>query len=77
MKRSIIALAAAAMVAAALPYSAQARCGGCGFAAGPIGKISRLWVPLSRRRTDKQSYLRMASSTAAVGQQSIFSPLRF
>jgi hypothetical protein len=37
MKQTLIALAAAALVAAALPSSAQARCDGCGFAAGVIG----------------------------------------
>jgi hypothetical protein len=34
MKQTVIALAAAALLAAALPSSAQARCHGCGVAAG-------------------------------------------
>ena len=37
MKQTIIALAAAALVAAALPSSAQARCHGCGVGAGVVG----------------------------------------
>jgi hypothetical protein len=37
MKQTVIAFAAAALVAAALPSLAQARCDGCGFAAGVIG----------------------------------------
>jgi hypothetical protein len=36
MKHTIIALAAVATLAAALPSSAQARCHGCGVAAGAI-----------------------------------------
>ena len=41
MKRNtIIALAAAALVAAALPSSAQARCDGCGVAAGVVGGLA-------------------------------------
>jgi hypothetical protein len=34
MKRTILTLAAAALVAAAMPSSAQARCHGCGVGAG-------------------------------------------
>ena len=34
MKHTIVALAAAATLAAALPSSAQAHCRGCGVAAG-------------------------------------------
>jgi hypothetical protein len=37
MKQTVIALAAAALLAAALPSSAQARCHGCGIAAGVVG----------------------------------------
>ena len=40
MKQTIIALAAAALVAAALPSSAQARCHGCGIAAGVVGGLA-------------------------------------
>jgi hypothetical protein len=40
MKNSIIALAAAVTLAAALPYSAQANCGGCGVAAGVVGGLA-------------------------------------
>jgi hypothetical protein len=36
MKRTTIALAAATLVAAALPYPAQAHCRGCGVAAGVV-----------------------------------------
>ena len=40
MKNTIIALAAAATLAAALPSSAQAYCNGCGVAAGVIGGLA-------------------------------------
>jgi hypothetical protein len=40
MKNSIIALAAAVTLAAALPSSAQANCGGCGVAAGVVGGLA-------------------------------------
>ena len=40
MKYTIIALAAAATLAAALPSSAQARCHGCGVAAGVVGGLA-------------------------------------
>ena len=40
MKRTIIALAAAAVVAAALPSQAEAGCRGCGVAAGVIGGVA-------------------------------------
>jgi hypothetical protein len=40
MKRTVFALAAAALVAAALPSSAQARCQGCGIAAGVVGGVA-------------------------------------
>ena len=40
MKNSIIALAAALSLAAALPSSAQANCGGCGVAAGVVGGLA-------------------------------------
>jgi len=40
MKRTLIALAAAAMLAAALPFSAQAHCRGCGVAAGVVGGLA-------------------------------------
>jgi hypothetical protein len=41
MKKLILALAAAAMlVAAALPEPAQARCRGCGVAAGVVGGLA-------------------------------------
>jgi hypothetical protein len=40
MKHTIIALAAAGLVAAALPTSAQARCDGCGVAAGVVGGLA-------------------------------------
>ena len=40
MQRTIITLAAAALVAAALPSSAQARCHGCGVGAGVIGGLA-------------------------------------
>ena len=40
MKHSILALAAAAMLAAALPSSAEARCYGCGVAAGAVAGVA-------------------------------------
>ena len=40
MKHTIIALAAVATLAAALPSSAQARCHGCGVAAGVVGGLA-------------------------------------
>jgi hypothetical protein len=40
MKQTVIALAAAALVAAALPSSAHARCHGCGIAAGVVGGVA-------------------------------------
>ncbi len=40
MKRPIVALAAAALVAAALPSPAQAHCRGCGVAAGVFGGVA-------------------------------------
>ena len=40
MKYPIIALAAAATLAAALPSSAQAHCSGCGVAAGVVGGLA-------------------------------------
>ena len=40
MKQTFIALAAAAMLAATLPSSAQARCHGCGVAAGVVGGLA-------------------------------------
>jgi hypothetical protein len=40
MKNTVIALAAAATLAAALPSPAQAHCYGCGFAAGAVGGLA-------------------------------------
>ena len=40
MKNTIIALAAAATLAAALPSSAQAYCNGCSVAAGVVGGLA-------------------------------------
>jgi hypothetical protein len=40
MKKPILALAAAAVLAAGLPSVAQARCHGCGVAAGVIGGLA-------------------------------------
>jgi hypothetical protein len=40
MKNTIIALAAAATLAAALPSPAQAYCRGCGVAAGVVGGLA-------------------------------------
>jgi hypothetical protein len=40
MKRTVIALAAAALLAAALPSSARAHCDGCGVAAGVVGGLA-------------------------------------
>ena len=40
MKYTIITLAAAGMLAAAAPQAAQARCHGCGVAAGVIGGVA-------------------------------------
>jgi len=40
MKPSVFALAAAAILAAALPSSAQARCYGCGVAAGAVAGVA-------------------------------------
>ena len=132
MKHTIIALAAAATLAAALPSSAQAHCRGCAVAAGVVGGLAagaiigsaiansqpRYYEPApvyvarhprlrrtvgimskaasatsnasasgwkatagahaaSRSATDASVYRRMCSSTAAVGQQSTFSPFFF
>lgn len=40
MRRTFISLAAAALVAAAMPSSAQADCQGCGIAAGVVGGLA-------------------------------------
>ena len=40
MKHAIIALAAAGLVAAAMPTAAQARCDGCAVGAGVIGGLA-------------------------------------
>jgi hypothetical protein len=40
MKKTVIALAAAGLLAAALPSSAQARCHGCGIAAGAAAGLA-------------------------------------
>jgi len=40
MKTTVIALAAAGMLAAAAPQAAQARCYGCGVAAGVVGGVA-------------------------------------
>jgi hypothetical protein len=40
MKHTIIALAAAGLMAAALPTSAQARCDGCAVGAGVLGGLA-------------------------------------
>ena len=40
MKYTVIALAAAGMLAAAVPQSAQAGCHGCGVAAGVVGGLA-------------------------------------
>jgi hypothetical protein len=40
MKHTVIALAAAAVLAGAAPQAAQARCHGCGVAAGMIGGLA-------------------------------------
>ncbi|HEY6755664.1 MAG TPA: hypothetical protein VI077_13315 [Pseudolabrys sp.] len=40
MRNTIIALAAAGTLAAALPSSAQAHCSGCGVAAGVVGGLA-------------------------------------
>ena len=40
MKNTIIALAAAVTLAAALPSSAQAHCSGCGVPAGVVGGLA-------------------------------------
>ncbi len=40
MKQTVIALAAAVTLAAALPSSAEARCHGCGVAAGVVGGLA-------------------------------------
>ena len=40
MKHSLIALAAAGLVAAATPNAAEARCHGCGVAAGVVGGLA-------------------------------------
>lgn len=40
MKHTIFALAAAGLVAAALPSTAQARCDGCAIGAGVIGGLA-------------------------------------
>ena len=40
MKSTMIALAAAALLAAAVPNAAEARCNGCGVAAGVVGGLA-------------------------------------
>jgi hypothetical protein len=40
MRNTIFAIAAAGLVAAALPSSAEARCHGCGVAAGVVGGLA-------------------------------------
>ncbi len=40
MKYTVIALAAAGVLAAAAPQAAQARCYGCGVAAGVVGGVA-------------------------------------
>jgi hypothetical protein len=40
MKHSVIAFAAAALLAAAIPNAAEARCHGCGVAAGVVGGLA-------------------------------------
>lgn len=40
MKHAIVALAAAGLVAAAMPSSAEAGCRGCGVAAGVVGGLA-------------------------------------
>ena len=40
MQQSFIALAAAALLAAALPSPVEARCDGCGVAAGVVGGLA-------------------------------------
>ena len=40
MKTTILALGAAALLAAALPNAAEARCRGCGVAAGVVGGVA-------------------------------------
>jgi len=40
MRFPIVALAAAGLLAAALPSPAQANCGGCGVAAGVVGGLA-------------------------------------
>ena len=40
MKNTIVAFAAAVILAAALPSSAQAHCSGCGVAAGVVGGLA-------------------------------------
>ncbi len=40
MKATILALAAAALVAAAPPFPAEANCHGCGVAAGVVGGLA-------------------------------------
>lgn len=40
MKQTVIALAAAVVLAAALPSSADAHCHGCGVAAGVVGGLA-------------------------------------
>ncbi len=40
MKTTLLALGAVALAAAALPSTAQARCDGCGVAAGAIGGLA-------------------------------------
>jgi hypothetical protein len=40
MKQTVLALAAAVTLAAALPSSAEAHCNGCGVAAGVVGGLA-------------------------------------
>jgi hypothetical protein len=65
MRPTIIALAAAALVAAALPSSAQARCNGCGFAAGAIGGLAAGAIIGSAIANSQPRYVEPAPAYAA------------
>ena len=62
MKQTIIALAAAGLLAAALPSSAQARCHGCGIAAGAAAGLPP--APSSARRSPARAMPSRRPSTS-------------
>ena len=62
MKHTIIAFAAAATLAAALPSSAQANCRGCGVAAGVVGGLRDDHVHGGAGEREERSRMRAVSA---------------